>query len=147
MKNIKFLGLLNLFILIATLIIFDSIKIKSDFLLGIIVILASLILWKAIRFINNFDESLEILKSILLMAIVLLSIYVVLYLFSGEVFGLIQISCTKKVICDFTTCPLIFDINETCQLVQQFLAANVRFTTIQIVYLIIGREFGSRILK
>lgn len=135
--------------LIVCLAILDYIQLNSEPIFIFVIILVSILLWLILRHINSFEQMLENYEIFFKTNLVILLSYIIGYLLSANILELIlpKITCVVAPECSLLYCPLIFNFNDFCHSVQQFLLANIRFNMIQMFCLISGQLIATKFKK
>jgi hypothetical protein len=143
-------GILSLGVIVAALFILEYLFHTTSLILFLAtLVIASSVFWKLLRGLYDVDKSKKAILLLINTSLLVLFLFAALYLASARVLMKVDpsLECIKAIECTWSSCPIVLNISDLCFFTQQFLAANIQFTGIEILYLILARGIGDIFLR
>ncbi len=143
-------GSISLAVLLVTMFTLQYLfRISSMIIFIAVIVIASVVFWKLLRV---FYDAAKCKKAVLILintSLLILFVFTAFELASAKILMKLDpsLECNKPIECTLVSCPINIDISNLCYFTQQFLAANIQFTSIEVVYLVLAYGFGTRLIK
>ncbi len=143
-------GVLSLGVIVVALFILQYLFHTNSIIIFLAaLIVASSVFWKLLRGLYDVEKSKQAILLLINTSLLVLFLFAALYLVSARILMKVDpsLECKTAIECTWSSCPIVFNISDLCFFTQQFLAANIQFTGIEIIYLILARGIGDIVLR